>query len=142
MKSLFYGGAVAAVSGLLLGAGLKAPLAAEDFEPMAEITAGFETTEVAGYDAAPQYVAPSYYTPVVQLRPTPAEDAEADLVPAVYTTEVDDEAPAAAVYQLAAAEPVQPSADRIRPVQPVESPPVVGASQGFEMVEAPATSMF
>ena len=144
MKSLFYGGAVAAVSGLLLGAGLKAPLAVDDFEPMHEI-AGFETAEVSGYDAAPQYVAPTYYMPVVQVHPTATVDevARAELAPAVYTTGVDDDATGdGAVYRLAAAEPAGSAPELIRRAEPIEAPTVVGASQGFEMVEAPAAEMF
>ncbi len=138
MKALFYGGAVAAVSGLLLGAAMKSPLAVEDFEPMAEITGGFETAELNGYAVAPyQYVAPAAYTPVTSLTPFYAvEDEPAELEPAVYTVEPDDPTPEAVpVYDLAAVEPDEQPANIIRSTDALPDPPVVEHSQGFALVE-------
>ena len=151
MKSLFYGGAIAAMSGLLMGAGLKAPLAAEDFEPMDAIAGQFETADVSGYDSGPQYAAPqyaalAYYVPAADYSALEAaEEPAAELTPAVYTEETETPAPVAAtapVYQLAAAEPVDMPANVIRSTDAAAEPDVVGRSQGFEMVEAPATDMF
>jgi hypothetical protein len=85
------------------------------------------------------------YTPVVQVNPSPPvyEDVEAELTPAVYTLEDDEDGPGSTpVYELAAVERAERPANVIRSAPPAEEPAVAGRSQGFEMVEAPAAGLF
>jgi hypothetical protein len=136
MQSLFYGAAVAAVSGLLMGAGLKAPLAVEDFEPMQEIT-GFQTAELDTYAPDAGYVAAPAYAPVSIPAAYAAEDAaEAELKPAVYTVEEPEPAAApAATYELTSAQTDAPAANIIRSADAVAQPAVVDHSQGFGLID-------
>ena len=134
MKSLFYGGAVAAVSGLVLGAGMKAPVAVADFEPMAEVGGDFEAAELTGYDPAPQYVTQAAYTPVTEFRTLQSAEPAGELTPAVYTVEPDESAPAP-IYELAAVEPDEAPTNIIRSTDALPEPPVTGHSQGFALVE-------
>lgn len=144
MKSLFYGAAVATLSGLLLGAGFKAPLAMEDFQ-----SSSAETFILAEPEAERAPYQPAYLSPIVTPASytTPADQdlsMGATLRPAVYTTEVEPETPAPEAYAPAAErtyafEPPAPlviaSTDAVAPEAPVER------SQGFYVLqEAPDPS--
>lgn len=143
MKSLFYGAAVAAVTGLLMGAGFKMPAVAEEADSIQEI-AGFQTAEMDGYAAPASYSVTQAYVAIPVSAPayTPdyasyddAYDAEpgTKLTPAVYTVEDEGPAPApVSSYRLVPADPQAAPRNLISSAEPAaDAPAVVEHSQGF-----------
>ena len=129
MKSLFYGSAVAAMSGLLMGAGFKTPLAVEDFQPTTAEAFVLAEPEIAQAAYQPEYLRP-IATPASYSWPTDGQaEMGAALRPAVYTAEAGAEAPTPAP------EAFEPVADRT--FAPERTAPAVIASNDAVGSEAP-----
>jgi len=135
MKSLFYGGAVAAITGLLIGTGLKMP-ALEEFEPMAEVVPGFETAAMSTDSAPAAYVDPGYYTAISTNAPADSfqSAAAAELKPAVFEVEQEEPAAAPVAYEPPVAREL-PMTNVYRSNDAVREPMIVERDQGFGLVD-------
>jgi hypothetical protein len=136
MKSMFYGAAIAAVSGLMLGAGFKTPLMAEESaaEPMEYVQAA----AVADADYQPDYLNSVSYAPA-PLQPistsAQADDSAAYVTPAAYEPEPE---PVATPDQPVPYGRASTSVDSVAPAEarePEAAPPAVTRSQGFFVLE-------
>jgi hypothetical protein len=143
MKAMFYGGAIAAVSGLLMGAGFKTPADAFDVRGAAADMPYIQNADFS--EPAPAVQASAAYQPEylngVAYAPAAYQTSLADeaaITPAVYTEDVTPPEPASVSYdQDAEAAKPAVNAARSEDASPAEPQPI-GQSQGFDMVDAPA----
>jgi hypothetical protein len=145
MKSMFYGGAAAAVAGLILGAGFKTPSGsfdvrgAQDHQPYTQ-NADFPDEPSQPAASAPAAYQPEYlngvayasaaYEPAAAYAPEPEDDP----TPAVYTVEEawNPQAEADLAGQAASS---TPPPRLLLSEAPVEEPQPVAQDQGFYLVD-------
>lgn len=147
MKSMFYGGAVAAVVGLIMGAGFKTPSDAFDVRGAQEPQAYIQNADFSDDTAQQSYATPSGYQPEylngvayapADFQPMPAAQPETYATPAVYTADDAQDAPAQVTYASLDESAPAPAPRVTRSEGPAAEPQPVDQSQGFAMVDAPA----